>query len=485
MSESSLTYGLNSGGFVRMRLPEVRRAIYNDLTSRTGLVFDESPDSFTGQFVSVFSDREAALWELLEQVYLSAYPVTANGIPLDLAVSYSGVRRLQPVRSRALVYLYGTPGTVVPAGSLVQASVAADAADIPPRFFIETTTTITKTAAVIVSLTVPGPVVEGTIYWVDVDGVRYSHTATTGQNETAIAAALDAQIGNDAVATGETLVIQKAEAFVTDWSNNLTTNYVATPAQLLSEEFGPIPVAEGKLTEILSPVLGWNSVRNPFSAVLGQLLETDDALRVRYALGVYRLGAGTLPSIYANLIQNVPGITSLRVFENPTAFVDGDDRPPHSIEIIAEGGDNDAIYRELFRIKPAGIGTYGNTLGTVRAADGYVHNVRFSRPELRWVWLRITLATNSEEVIPGDIRGRVVAAILAEGAKFVAGQDLLLQRLQAAPFSATTGLSSVAISASVTVANGNQPPASAYFTTDVPMGPRQKAVFDISRIVFV
>src|SRR4051812_37179632 len=99
MSETSLTYGLNSGGFVRMRLPEIRQLILSQLKIRTGYDFDDSPDSFTGQLIAVFSEELARLWEQAELTYLSPYPITAQGIPLDLAVSYAGVRRLEPARS--------------------------------------------------------------------------------------------------------------------------------------------------------------------------------------------------------------------------------------------------------------------------------------------------------------------------------------------------------------------------------------------------
>lgn len=87
-------YGLTPTGFVRMRLPEIQAAILADFKSRTGLDLDPSPDSVTGQLVATFAERIAALWEEAERAFLSAYPVTAEGLSLDLAVSYAGVSRL-------------------------------------------------------------------------------------------------------------------------------------------------------------------------------------------------------------------------------------------------------------------------------------------------------------------------------------------------------------------------------------------------------
>lgn len=483
MSESTLQYGLHSGGFVRMRLPEIRRAIFNDLQARAGIAFDETPDTFVGQFVSVFSEREAALWELIEQAYLSPYPVTAQGMQLDLAVSYAGVSRLQQVRSRALAYFTGVPGTIIPQGLVVQATVADDAADVPPRFTVQTEFTITKSSAVMASISIPETYATGTVFWIDLDGVRKQTTTPAGQTPENTAFVLGSMLGNVASISGRTINLFRPTPFAVDWSNNIEMNSVSGAGYLIAEEFGPIPVAAKTLTRILSPVTGLDSVSNPNAAAPGRFREEDDALRARYNVGVYRLGAGTLPSITANLRQDIPGVLSVRVFENITGTTDADGRPPHSIEAIVDGGDTQAIIDMLHNTKPSGIQTHGNTSGLVRDEDGYNHTIRFSRPEIRWVWLRVAVLTNQEETIPGDLNGRIVQALLDSGSGLLPGQDVILQRLQAAPFNATTGLAGLTITGAATAANAAAP--TTYSATNIPMGPRQKAALDVSRITFV
>ena len=483
MSESTLTYGLNTGGFVRMRLPEIRRAIYNDLTSRTGVTFDETPDSFTGQFISIFAEREAALWELAERAYLSAYPATAQGIPLDLAVSYAGVKRLQPAKSRALIYLFGLPGTTIPAGAIVQGTVPASGNDVPPRFSLENAVTISRASVISAYFTIPENVVAGTSYWFEIDGVRQSITAQSGQTAGQIALAFDNLYGNVTLASSNGITFFKPNPFVLDYSPTLSVVYIVSLGYLIAEDDGPIVASENTLTRIISPVDGWQAVNNPGAAVVGTTLETDDSLRVRYSLGVYRLGAGTVPSIYANLTQDVPGVISAKVFENTGDVVDSDGRPAHSVEAVIEGGSNEAIFQKIYQIKPAGIAAYGNTSGFVRSADGYQHPISFSRPELRWIWLRVAITTTTEETVPGDIGGKTIAAVLTAGGRLVPGQDVLLQRLGAAPVNATTGLARVVVTAAVTAPNATQP--ATYSANDIIIGPRQKAVFDASRIVLV
>lgn len=467
-----------------MRLPEVRRAIFNDLTARTGYTFDETPDSFTGQFVSIFAEREAALWELAEQAYLSSFPVTATGIPLDLAVSYAGVRRLQPARSRANAELIGDPGTVVPAGTIVQGTQAYDTTDVPPRFTLETQVTISKAAVVGASLSVPNVVVPGQTYWISINAQRYNVVAVTNQTGAQVASALGNLIGASLATVADTSIkLYNQVPYAVDWSNNINSSGITCPGVLISENFGAVLAPTNTLTRIISSVSGLSSITNIAAALPGQVLETDEQLRVRYALGVFRLGAGTVPSIYANLIQNVSGITTARVFENTTDQTDGDGRPPHSIEAVIEGGDNSTIFQQIHLLKPAGIAAYGNTSGFVRAADGYQHPVAFSRPELRWIWIRVQFATTLEESVPGDIGARIASAVAAAGNKLSPGQDVFLQRLAAAPFAVTSGLAKVTLTAAMTNAGAPQP--TVFSATDIAIGPRQKAVFDVSRIFIV
>lgn len=483
MSESTLTYGLGLGGFVRMRLPEIRRAIFDDITARTGLTFDETPDSFSGQLISIFAEREAAMWELAEAAYLAAYPVTAQGIPLDLAVSFAGVQRLQPARSTATGYFTGQPGTVIDTGSVVQATVAADASDLPPQFAVDVSVTLTKASAVGAVLTIPDPVVAGASYWVDVAGVRYNVVAGASSTATTIVTSLDQQIGNASTSSANTLTIFNPVPFVVDWSTNINVTNITCIGNLVCTQFGPVQALQNTLTKIVNQASGWNSVTNPFAAVPGRNLETDDALRSRYAFGVYLLGAGTLPSIYANFAQRITGIASLRVFENASDLVDSDGRPGHSIELIIEGGDTDAIFNLIHEVKGAGITAYGNTSGTVRGDDGYLHPVAFSRPDLRWIWINFNYTANPEMSAPGDMSGRIVAAIMAAGQALTPGDDVILQRLAASPFNAIPSLKTLNITLAVTAPNSSRP--TSFTAADIAIGSRQKAVFDPSRITVV
>lgn len=99
---------------------------------------------------------------------------------------------------------------------------------------------------------------------------------------------------------------------------NLNITAQATPVIFLSQDFGPIVAPINTLTEILTPISGWISINNPKAGLTGRLIETDAELRIRRNNSLRLLGAGTVESIRARLLQQVPGVTSAFVFENRT-----------------------------------------------------------------------------------------------------------------------------------------------------------------------
>src|SRR5690625_7508656 len=101
-------YGVVDIGFVRPRLPELRREIVADLKNRlqsNGFSADieTRPDSLYGLLIDTFAEREAALWETAEQVYYAMYPGSAVGAALDQSVSFAGVERSEAEPSQCNV----------------------------------------------------------------------------------------------------------------------------------------------------------------------------------------------------------------------------------------------------------------------------------------------------------------------------------------------------------------------------------------------
>ena len=93
----------------------------------------------------------------------------------------------------------------------------------------------------------------------------------------------------------------------------------------------------------------------------------------------------------------------------------------------------------------------------------------------------MTLAMTGEEAAPGDVASRAVDAVVAAGNRLQPGQDVLLQRLGAAVFNATTGVARVNITAAAVAPNSPPPEPGLYGSADISIGPRQKALFSLAR----
>lgn len=104
---------------------------------------------------------------------------------------------------------------------------------------------------------------------------------------------------------------------------NLLIDNWTTPILFLSQEFAPVACPTNALTQILTPIGGWNTVTNYVAGSIGSFVETDAELRVRRYNSIKSLGLATVQSIEAKLI-NVPGVqtSSVQVIENVTLTED-------------------------------------------------------------------------------------------------------------------------------------------------------------------
>ena len=100
--------------------------------------------------------------------------------------------------------------------------------------------------------------------------------------------------------------------------NNLQITRVSSPVPFLAQNVGPIPAPANTLTEILTPIAGWQSLTNFQAGATGRNTETDAELRLRRLNSLRAIGYATVEAIIARVGQEVPGVTSVLVFENIT-----------------------------------------------------------------------------------------------------------------------------------------------------------------------
>jgi hypothetical protein len=161
------------------------------------------------------------------------------------------------------------------------------------------------------------------------------------------------------------------------------------------EDDGATEAPAGTLTVIETPVSGWASVTNAADAVLGAATELDEAYRVRQVAELEASGAGTIDTIRARVLR-VDGVIDVLAYENRTAVVDGDGRPPYSFEIVVWDGavpaaDDQDIADAIWATQPASGRSYGTTSQAVVDEAGGAQTVHFARVTKRSAYLEIQI----------------------------------------------------------------------------------------------
>lgn len=164
---------------------------------------------------------------------------------------------------------------------------------------------------------------------------------------------------------------------------------------------GPIRANAGTLSVIADPVSGWNSITaNSLDATLGADEEADTSLRVKREAEIATFGETTTAAIRADILL-VPDVLSCRVLENDTdETVDG--MPPHSFEALVRNGDEDAIAAAILAAKAAGIRSHGTTIVAVTDEQGEDHEIRFTRPTGRNLYITMQLAVDAATYVGDD-----------------------------------------------------------------------------------
>lgn len=189
---------------------------------------------------------------------------------------------------------------------------------------------------------------------------------------------------------------------------NLTTG--ANTVTLFSEVFGAIEADAGTVETPVTVVIGVTSVTNPAAATVGRDEESDAALRIRRRRSTENPAYSTVGGLTARL-ADLPGVTDLQVYENDQDTTDVvRNIPPHTIWVVIEGGEVDAIVETITKHKTAGTGRKGSIVGTyleeIPLATGFTitiqHEQRFDRPTLVPIEVRLT-ATRRNPAEPFDI----------------------------------------------------------------------------------
>lgn len=202
-----------------------------------------------------------------------------------------------------------------------------------------------------------------------------------------------------------------------------------------AETAGDIRAAAGDIATIATPMLGWHSVTNPEAATPGAATELDAALRRRQKVST-ALPSRTVKDGIVGAVASISGVTRVKAYENDSSDVDVDGIPPHTVSIVAEGGDTTEIANAIAIKKTPGCGTFGDTSASVTDKYGSPITIRFWRRVEAPVAVRVRLRPLAGYLA---ITGETIAANVAKAINGLdIGEDVLLSQIYT-PVNAANG----------------------------------------------
>ncbi len=432
-------FGLTGLGWVPKRWQD----IIDEIKANILAVFpnaDLNDQSVYMQLVGAFAIPHLNIWEQMEEIFLSQDPNAAEGISLENIGGYIGMEKLAPKSTLASIALQGDQGTIVTAGNIIQNSFTQE------LFSVLQDVVIDYLAMTECFVEIPVFTISET-YTITI-GADVISVVATGDLDTLIN-----ELGIDLIAAEYSAVIcdDGKSLYINDIPSDTVT--VTTNLELYKPGFATsfkqetISGTPETLTVIYTPVSGWEKVTNFFNSQLGRKLESDSEFRIRRAESLQIAGAGTLEAMVARCKDDIEDAGQVRGYTNRTDSVDGDGRPPHSYEIIIEGGTGEDIANLLWTIQPAGIQSYGDFYYDVLDSNGDLQRVYYSRPTEIYFYMDIVLTLYSEEIFPANGLDAVKADVLEFAIQEqTIGQDILTDRYNQ-PIFKTPGIGSTVIRA--------------------------------------
>lgn len=445
-----MSFGLTTDGFILKPLETIVDEMETDFRDdpEIGMV----PRGAAKAFIGIVALGYSELWELAEVVNSGSLDRDgATGAQLDAVNGLTGTERNGEAASAVDLTLTGVPTTAVNAGNRARAT---------------TTDTIFATLddAIIAALAA----------WAGTTVYAVGDRRTNGGN-----AYICITAGTSDGAGGPTTTAEDITDGTVHWRYmGAGTGAVDVASEAI--EVGPLVAESGDIVNIETPVGGWTGVINLLDADLGRIAETDEDFRIRGELELSHGSDGTIAGIRAFLLDpetGPAGVTSVTVFYNNSDTTDVDGVPPHSVEVMVQGGDAQDILDKLFLCVGAGIKTHGTTSGTVTDDEGTGHVFKFSRPDTVDIYVAVTL-TYEAGVYPEDGDDLVKAAIVVYGDGQGAGRDAVSSRISGKGVQSVDGVLDVV---SCFIGTAPAPGTSA----TVPIGLRELALYDTSRITVV
>ena len=477
-------FGVTPQGFNKKTISDSESSMQATWKGKLGQDQDFSNDSPNTILVGMMALALGELWDSAEDQYNSMNPPLSSGVSLDNNVAMIGIERNPESPTKVNISLKGANAAIIPVETQLSQSAAGNIFINKIQGLISNA--ITNSIDMQVNALQPT-----SPYTLIINGITYTYNTDADPTYDEVVDGLGALLVTANI--GLTLTNNSSGAFnIQSDDLNDTYNINATSLITIVEvqsilEFesllnGKISAPATSIDTIDTSIAGLTSVINYFDGIIGTEEEEDPNLRLRRDQSVSVVGSATTSSIKAQLLDNVEGVSFVRVQENDTlSEVDGVD--PKSFESIVEGGSDNDIANNLLVIKTAGISLSGNTSVNVTDSEGVLQTIYFSRPEVKFAWVEITIDEyNTEETLPTNFETAIKDnTVKYADDNFNIGDDIILQKLYT-PIYEVKGIKRVTIKIAITDTIGGTP---IYATLDISINLRQLGSFDSTRIAII
>lgn len=257
--------------------------------------------------------------------------------------------------------------------------------------------------------------------WLDSLGITFG-VERIGATRTRVSCTLTGEAG--------TTIPENAQAKDTNGNSYYLENSVTldengtATADFLCMEKGAIECPANTLTQIVTAVLGWNSINNASAGDKGFNEESDNEYRQKFGTKQYQ-GKGLTDDVRSAILA-VEGVKSCYVEANGKnvndVIVNERDNtknitlPPHSLYVCVDGGDNDNIARAIFNTYSIGCAfASSNNETTVTDEGGVDYDIYFDNFEQDGggtelpIYVNITVRTGSTSDITESVKEAIRA----------------------------------------------------------------------------
>lgn len=439
-------YGLTPQGPNIKRLDTILEDLHTSLSEKWGVNTKQNPESLLNHLLTNIADSIAELWEFGEHVYYSQYPSSAEGISLDNAAQYGGSTREAALKSYYPIHCTGKDGTMLAEGTMI-----SSATNPATYLTLGEKKEISRNSFNQVGIKIAS-IKSGGVYTVAINGEVYSYTSsstTPGEILNGISQAIKSKEFKTSI--DETTDILKIEASDQISSNslilseNLTTDTVTSIVNFGTVDYGDILLPDGVITNIVKADPGLMEVVNINGYIPGRKVETDAEFRKSYADKIFNRSSTMLESIRSAILNKVQGAVSVSPYENESDEVDEEGRPPHSIEIVVDGGDSREIAQEIYAKKAGGISTFGSTAVQIVGEYDDEITIYFNRPTPVYVWYKLSITLNPTEKLPTNYVEILRNIVLDRMKNLPAGADVIPQKFMSEFYKNCRGISYIEI----------------------------------------